>query len=82
MHYDESCFAAGKRSAAYTAFCDYWHTLLPRIIVMKPRSDLCWTCQKNSAAIIKAMNKSEQEKSKVSTLLSKVSVISGKLLHI
>ena len=66
-HYNESCSSASERSAAYTAFCDYWRTLLPEIIIAKPRSDLCWTCQKNSNAIIKAMNRSETEKSKVRT---------------
>ena len=67
--YDESCSLDSARSAAYTAFCDYWRTLLPEIIIAKPHSDLCWICQKNSNAIIKAMNRSETEKSKVRKIL-------------
>ena len=31
-------------------------------------SDLCWTCQQNSHKIMKAINKSTNEKSQVSTL--------------
>lgn len=31
-------------------------------IVMKPRSDLCWQCQQNSAAIVRMANGSEAEK--------------------
>ena len=32
---------------------------------MKPMSDLCWTCQQNSAAVIRMANCSEEEKSDV-----------------
>ena len=32
---------------------------------MKPMTDLCWLCQKNSNAIIRSANKSEEEKSMV-----------------
>ena len=30
---------------------------------MKPRSDLCWQCQQNSATIVRMANGSEAEKS-------------------
>ena len=32
-------------------------------MLIKPKSDLCWTCQQNSTAIIRAANKPETEKS-------------------
>ena len=32
---------------------------------MKPMSDLCWVCQQNSAAIMRAANTPEEEKSEV-----------------
>ena len=32
-------------------------------------SDLCWRCQKNSYALIRSANKSEEEKSIVSALI-------------
>lgn len=35
---------------------------MPSIIVMKPRSDLCWKCQENSTAIMRCSNGSEAEK--------------------
>ena len=44
---------------AYTTFCLFWRTLAPS---MKPRSDLCWQCQQNSAAIARTMNALETEK--------------------
>ena len=48
---------------AYTTFCYLWRTLVPSILVMKPRSDLCWQCQQNSAAIVRTANSPEAEKS-------------------
>ena len=40
-------------------------SLLPSVIIMKPMSDLCWTCQHNSPAVIRMANCSEAEKSDV-----------------
>ena len=47
---------------AYTTFCCLWRTLMPSIVVMKPRSDLCWQCQQNSATIMHTANLSEADK--------------------
>ena len=44
---------------AYTTFCYLWRTLVPSILVMKPRSDLCWQCQQNSASIVHTANSPE-----------------------
>ncbi len=35
---------------------------MPSVVVMKPRSDLRWQCQQNSAAIVRMANSSEVEK--------------------
>ena len=51
------------KAVAYTTFCLLWRTLVPSIVVMKPRSDLCWQCQQNSTAIMRTANASEAEKS-------------------
>ena len=59
-HYNESSTVAGKKATGYPIFLDHWLRLLPNIIVTKPHSDLCWTCQQNSVAIMKAVNRSEQ----------------------
>ena len=48
---------------AYTTFCYLWRTLVPSVVIMKPRSDLCWQYQQNSAAIVHMANGSEAEKS-------------------
>ena len=58
----ESADEAGVKAAAYTTFCSLWRQLVPHITVMKP---LCWVCQKNSVAIMRAANTPETEKSQV-----------------
>ena len=63
------CSAEARiRAAAYTTFLKYWRELAPHILVMKPMTDLCWVCQKNSAAIMKAKNTSDELKSEVGWL--------------
>lgn len=49
-------------AVAYTTFCLLWRTLVPSVIVMKPRSDLCWKCQENSTAIMRSSNGSDAKK--------------------
>ena len=63
--YQKSCIEANLRAVQYTTFCTYWRKLLPNIIISKARTDLCWTCQQNSAAIMKSINKPADEKSQV-----------------
>lgn len=53
------------QSLGYSTFCRLWRNLLPSVLVMKPMTDLCWTCQKNNSAIIRSVNCSEQDKSDV-----------------
>ena len=57
------------REVAYNTFCTLWRTLVPQILVMKPMTDLCWVCQQNSAAIMRAANTLDEEKSEVSQII-------------
>ena len=50
---------------AYSTFCQLWRKLLPSIWLMKPMTDLCWTCQRNSTAILRAANCPDGAKSSV-----------------
>ena len=50
-------------TVAYSTFCKLWKTLIPSIILMKLMSDLCWQCQQNSSAILRAVNQPDSEKS-------------------
>ena len=55
----------GIKPVVYRTFCYYWQKLVPHIVIGKPRSDLCWTCQQNSDSIMKMINKSDHEKAEV-----------------
>lgn len=52
-------------TVAYSTFCYLWRVLVPSVVVMKPRSHLCWQCQQNSTAITRTANSSDLEKSSV-----------------
>ena len=61
--YNAAVSAEDIRTMAYSTFNKLWKSLLPYIILMRPMSDLCWTCQQNSTAILRAANKPDIEKS-------------------
>ena len=65
--YQESATSLSLRSVAYTTFCK---NFMGDVVVCKPMSDLCETCQKNSASIVRSFNKSEEEKSEVLKVIS------------
>ena len=65
VEYKLSCEEAGLPSVARSTFSSLWRKLVPHIQVMKPMSDLCWKCQQNSVAIMRAANRPETEKSSV-----------------
>lgn len=63
--YKDSCAAAGHVAVGYSKFCDLWRQLCPFIVIMRPASDLCWTCQKNNHQILKSANLPENQKAEV-----------------
>ena len=65
QQYDSAAKSSGSRTVCYTTFCRVWRLILPFIVVAKPRSDLCWTCQKNAVALQHINNTSEENKSQV-----------------
>ena len=50
-------------AVAYSTFCKLWNTLLPSVVIMKPMTDLCAQCHRNSGALLRAANLPESEKS-------------------
>ena len=68
MEYKLSADEADVKAAAYSTFCTLWQQLVPHIMVMKPMSDLCWVCQQNSMAIMRAANTPDEEKTQVTRL--------------
>ena len=66
MLYHDSASTLRLRPVAYTTFCKVWRNFLADVVVCKPMTDVCATCQNNSVAIIRSINLSEEEKSEVS----------------
>ena len=64
--YLQAAATSVMRAVAYSTFTQLWRQLLPHVVVMKPMSDLCWVCQQNSTAIMRAANRPVEEKSIVS----------------
>ena len=65
MEYKPSADDAGLKAAAFSTFCILWKKLTPHIMVMKPMTDLCWICQKNSMVIMRSAHTPEAENSQV-----------------
>ena len=61
MYHDAST-AAGHVAIGYSKFCDLRKQLCPFPVIMRPASDLCWTCQKNNNQILKSANLPETQK--------------------
>ena len=55
----------GQRIVRCSTFRKLWKQLLPYVVVCKPMSDLCWTCQQNNSRIVREVNVPEDEKSEV-----------------
>ena len=60
--YSEICADNGQTSVGYSKFCDLWNQLCPFVVIMRPATDLCWTCQKNNNFIQKSVNMPEGQK--------------------
>ena len=63
--YYKAASVEGERVVGYSTFRKLWNHLLPYVIICKPMSDLCWTCQLNNSRIIRQVNVPENEKSEV-----------------
>ena len=48
---------------SYTKFTDLWKRFHPNVVVAKPMTDLCFTCQQNTSKLLRAANLPEAEKS-------------------
>ena len=63
--YQDTAQDLSLRPLSYPCFCRVWKHFLPQVIVARPMTDLCWTCQQHSTAIIRSANLSEEQKSEV-----------------
>ena len=73
------CEADNFRNVSYKTFLKIWKRYNPRLIVMKPMTDLCAVCQENSKLILHVSNKPESEKSIVSIVIA---YMQHELIHV
>ena len=59
----KSAAVGDERVVRYSTFRRLWSQLLPFVVICKPMSDLCWTCQANNTHIVRQVNVPEDEKS-------------------
>ena len=52
----------GMQPVAYRTFCRLWTEQVGYIVVGKPCSNLCWTCQQNNMMIVKMANMMDRER--------------------
>ena len=81
--YKEAAEAVSTIHTVSSSHLNYlWRTLVPSIVVMKPRSDLCWQCQQNSTSIMRTANLSDTEKSSsISNALEHLRLVKLERLH-
>lgn len=49
----------------YSKFVELWNQLTPHVVIMRPMSDLWFTCQHNNTQIVQSVNLPESTKSTV-----------------
>lgn len=62
-HYTAACESSEKQSISYSKFKDLWQQFHPNVVVAKPMTDLCMTCQQNTAKLVRSANLPDGEKS-------------------
>ena len=60
--YTATCETSGEQSVSYSKFVDLWQQFCPNVVVAKPLTDLCFTCQQNTTKLVRAANLPEHEK--------------------
>ena len=61
--YEAACVASDVRAVSYRKFLQLWDQFHPNVVISKPATDLCFTCQQNTNKLQRAANLSDREKS-------------------
>ena len=61
--YEAACVASDVRVVSYRKFLQLWDQFHPNVVISKPATDLCFTCQQNTNKLQRAANLSDSEKS-------------------
>ena len=60
--FKRACEDSSKQAVCYTKF-ELWKQFHPNVVIAKPMTDLCFTCQDNTSKLLRAANLPEAEKS-------------------
>ena len=52
--FKSACEVASKRVVSYTKFIELWKQFYPNLVMGKPMTDLCFTCQQNTSKLLRA----------------------------
>ena len=58
-----ACTASEKQAVSYSKFKELWEQFHPNVVVAKPMTDLCVTCQQNTSKLVRSVNLPDGEKS-------------------
>ena len=61
--FNKACEESGKDAVCYTKFIHLWEQFHPNVVVAKPISDLCLTCQQHTSKLVRSANLPDREKS-------------------
>ena len=60
--FKRACVETGKQAVCYTKFIKLWEQFYPNVVVAKPMTDLCLTCQQNTSKLLRSANLPDREK--------------------
>ena len=63
--YSTAMEGESETPVGYSKFVELWNQLTPHVVIMRPMSDLCFTCQHNNTQIVRSVNLPESTKSTV-----------------
>ena len=63
--YETACRASDKRAVGSSKFFQMWEQFYPDVVISKPMTDLCITCQQNANKLQRATNLPESEKAEI-----------------
>ena len=63
--YETACRAWDKRAVGSSKFFQMWEQFYPDVVISKPMTDLCITCQQNVNKLQRAANLPESEKAEI-----------------
>ena len=61
--YERTCSASNEKAVSYRKFLQLWDEFYPDVVVARPMTDLCLTCQLDTTKLQRAAHLSDEEKS-------------------